>query len=235
LAAVGLLTADAASAGTIHSVLAARLETMSPGDKVSAILVLTDQAPIEELSTSLSARKATRRERHREIVLALQEAAARSQGAIRERLDQLQSEGRVSGYTAYWIANIVVVHGDRPAIVELAARADVVQAELLQDRTDTAVRACRERAPGRRFRRSEGRARSQERDPMHSGGSSLVRVRRDRAGHGGRESRYWRGRRPSGAGRPVARSAQALAGSLARRARRGHHLSRRRLWPRNLR
>ncbi|MCA9727861.1 MAG: S8 family serine peptidase, partial [Candidatus Eisenbacteria bacterium] len=107
-----------------------RLAAAHASQPIPALLILRDQAPIARISTELTARRASRRERHREIVHALREEAALAQPAILERLDALRAEGRVQGYTPYWIANLIVVEGERSAIEELAARDDVAQAEI---------------------------------------------------------------------------------------------------------
>jgi subtilisin family serine protease len=50
----------------------------------------------------------------------LRDEAARTQAPIRELLD-----ARGADYTSYWAANMIVAHGDRALVDELAARADV--------------------------------------------------------------------------------------------------------------
>ena len=119
-----------AQAGEIHPGLAEQLSRLAPTETTSAILVLQAQAPISELSASLTARGATRQERHYEVVTALQATAAQTQAPLLARLDDLRRAGEISDFTPYWIANLVVVEGQRRTIEELASRTDVAIAEI---------------------------------------------------------------------------------------------------------
>jgi len=119
-----------ASAGEIHPALRDQLERAQPSEMVSAIFVLEQQTDLASLDTSLKARRATRQDRHREVILALQQTAQEHQAALLQDLAARQSSGDVVGFTPYWIANLVVVHGRRQAIEELAARNDVSMAEV---------------------------------------------------------------------------------------------------------
>jgi len=129
--ALGLGLAGApASGGEIHPALRDQLERAQPSEMVSAIFVLEQQTDLASLDTSLKARRATRQDRHREVILALQQTAQEHQAALLQDLAARQSSGDVVGFTPYWIANLVVVHGRRQAIEELAARNDVSMAEV---------------------------------------------------------------------------------------------------------
>ncbi len=122
--AIGILGAPPAPAGTIHDAVLDQLSLLQYGEKISVIVHMADRADIPALSASLTARKATRAERHREVVVALREAAA-GQTPLLDRLETLRGMGEVEGYSSHWIINAVVVLGTARAIEEIAARPDV--------------------------------------------------------------------------------------------------------------
>ena len=101
------------------------LSSSPPGMKHSMIVHLTDQVDIHALDEQLYYQKVTRQFRHKTVVEALQAAAARSQGPVREFLDELVQTGEVEGYTPYWIVNCFVVLGTDQAAALLAQRDDI--------------------------------------------------------------------------------------------------------------
>ncbi len=119
-------TAVTAFAGELSPALEARLAELAPGQKVGALVLLQEQAPIAEISRSLSDRDAGRAERHETIVRSLQAATA-AQRDLLAALDVELRAGRVGGYRSYWIVNAVVVSADEEAIRMLVARPDVGQ------------------------------------------------------------------------------------------------------------
>jgi subtilisin family serine protease len=121
-----LATSVLATAGTLSPRLEERLAGLAPGEKVSVLVLLTEQAPIAQISRSLSDRDATLAERHETIIRALQ-AATVSQRDLLDALEIDLREGRIDGYHSYWIVNGVVVNADQEAILTLAARPDVYQ------------------------------------------------------------------------------------------------------------
>ncbi len=124
-----LVMATAATAGTIQPALQSTLDRARADEMVSVIIHLAEQAPIARLDGELRTSRASRLERHREVVLALQDAAL-AQAPLRRELDEARRDGLVAGYTGYWIANLMVVQA-RPALIEqLAARPDVLSVEL---------------------------------------------------------------------------------------------------------
>lgn len=129
LAALGT-TFSPAAAGEIHPGLVAQLSRLGSEETASAILVLSEQAPIAEISAALTARAATRQERHYEVVTALQATAATTQAPLLAELDELRRNGEIVDFTPYWIANLVVVEGRRRTIEALALRDDVAVAEV---------------------------------------------------------------------------------------------------------
>jgi len=122
------LAATAAAAGELQPALAARLREAPADALVSVIATLGEQAPIATLSRSLTAVGASRAQRHREVLASLHEAA-RSQAPLCAWLDEQRATGAVAGYTAHWIANLVVVAARPAVIAALAERADVAYVE----------------------------------------------------------------------------------------------------------
>ena len=123
------LLGSPANAGRIHPALQEELSHLSLNQQASAIVILKDQVDLEALKASLYARHANRAEWHREVVLALQSKAAETQGALLTELDARKARGEVTGYTSYWVGNMVVVRAQRSTIEDLAGRFDVDQAE----------------------------------------------------------------------------------------------------------
>jgi len=123
-----LLIAATATAGTISPALQGILDYSGPDEPVSVIVHMTEQAPIGELSASLSVNRTSRLERHSQIVVALQEAAAAQNDLIAE-LEFSKSSGGVIGFTSYWIANLMVVQAVPDEIVRIADRPDVAWLE----------------------------------------------------------------------------------------------------------
>lgn len=126
LAALGCLVLSApAMAGSVHPALESHLSTMSPEARTSMIVMLADRADVVRISEQLTVASATRAERHRTVVTALQDAAGRSQPALEAALEDLRAAGEVDGFTSYWITNAIVFSGTADAARQIAARADV--------------------------------------------------------------------------------------------------------------
>lgn len=113
------------SAGEIEPNFADYLNTLSPGEFVSAIVIMADQAGVKSLSSALKGERATRKERHRRVVSALKSAASRYQVNILDYLEVRRNQGTVKGYTPYWIMNLVVVQATISELAAIAARPDV--------------------------------------------------------------------------------------------------------------
>ncbi len=100
--AIGVsLLATVAAAGTIAPALQDQLASTAADQPVSVIVHFTDQAPITGISQDLTFRKASRKQRHEEIVLALKDAA-RSQDSLAAELESAKAAGGVVGFTRYW-------------------------------------------------------------------------------------------------------------------------------------
>ena len=116
-------------AGEIEQNFAEYLNTLSPDEFVSAIVIMADQADVKSLSAALKGERATRQERHRRVVSALKTAASISQGDILDHLQARKIQGAVKGYTPYWIMNLVVVQATIEELQRIAARPDVEMVE----------------------------------------------------------------------------------------------------------
>ena len=106
-AAVLLLAAATAQAGILHPALEARLNQAPIDEPISVIVHMSEQAPVTALDEQLRYAKASRAERHRQVLEALQSVTA-SQDAIKAELTSAVARGSVIGYTSYWITNCVV-------------------------------------------------------------------------------------------------------------------------------
>ena len=116
---------SSAEAGRLHPAVQDQFADLAPTDEATVLLILTDQADISALNGALKMQRATRQERHRQVIEELQKAAARSQGPLIDELNRRRGLGQISGFTPYWITNLIVVRGQRGAIEELAARLDI--------------------------------------------------------------------------------------------------------------
>lgn len=94
-------------------------------DFVSAIVILESPIDIMALDFSLHTRKASLADRHMEVISALKYNAEQTQPAFRNELEALKQRGELTGYTAYWIENLFVVHASKDFIESLRNRSDV--------------------------------------------------------------------------------------------------------------
>ncbi len=126
--AAAFTSIPASAASVIHPGLESKLTQLRPEDPVSVIVYL-EEAPIPEVSASLSAGAASRGLRNQIIIETLQEQQQRTQASLKHWLDQGLREGSVLGYTSYWVTNCVVVHARTEAVLAIAERADVERIE----------------------------------------------------------------------------------------------------------
>jgi subtilisin family serine protease len=122
---VVFLLAGTALAGVITPGLESQMQLLKGDDEVKVLVVLRDQADINVMNRQLHDSRASRQLRHETVLGALQDAAARSQGALLDDLQAGQRSGGIRGYTPHWLINAVVVVGTVDAIRELALRDDV--------------------------------------------------------------------------------------------------------------
>ena len=113
---------------TLHPAVEAQLSTGS-GDEPISVIAYLEEAPIATLDAQLQAERATRLQRHTTIVNALQ-AQQQTQAPFKAWLDQAMLDGKVLGYTSYWITNAIVIQATKETIREIERRADVEQIEL---------------------------------------------------------------------------------------------------------
>jgi len=131
LCAIALLGGSlvSAQAAILQEGLAVHLEELQDDDLVSVILIMEHQAPIAELNQMLKQERASLTQRHTEVVNALREASS-SQSALLEELEARKAAGAVTGYTSYWISNLVVAQITKAYLYELTARSDIAFIEL---------------------------------------------------------------------------------------------------------
>jgi subtilase family serine protease/subtilisin family serine protease len=129
LAALALGTPAPAGAGQVHPDVEERLAALPPGNPLSVIVELADQADPHAAGRAHRVRRA----RLRAVVDALRDKAARTQGPIRALLARELAAGRVQRAVPLWIVNGVAVTAPEGVIRALAARPDVREVRL--DRT----------------------------------------------------------------------------------------------------
>ncbi len=112
-------------AGLIDTDLDTILAQTAEDGTVSALVYMVDQVDTDALTDQLDGQRATLRQRHETVVLALQDLAQTLQRDVILQLDGLKSEGAIVDYKAHWIGNIIRVDGTPDAIRAIAARADV--------------------------------------------------------------------------------------------------------------
>ncbi len=118
-------------AGEISPELQDRWSKVAATDKVNAIFHLWERVDLRELDITLRDLRTTRQMRHKIVVEELQRVARESQPPFLSALDELQLNNRIDGYTAYWIANCVVVKGTRETLEELAKHPSIQWVEAV--------------------------------------------------------------------------------------------------------
>jgi hypothetical protein len=124
LAALLLLGTVSARAGTISPDLESKLSKLAPDELLPVLVHLRERAPVERILAAQKARGAGLRERHREIILALRDAAG-SQHDLLTALAGAKAQGAVAAYRSFWITNLVSVTATREMIRQIAARPEV--------------------------------------------------------------------------------------------------------------
>ena len=125
LAGVVFLCSGSVGAGVIDPALEAILSKAPPDKVVSTLVYLTDQVDTAELTSQLDVERAKLKRRHEVVVLALQENVALTQGPAVAHLAARKTDGGVSDYHAFWVANIIRVDAVPAEIRALADRGDV--------------------------------------------------------------------------------------------------------------
>ncbi len=115
-----LLLATGLLAANIDEAVLARMEMAKQDSVITVLLVLEEQADLRSLDQSLTARKASRAERHREVIRVLQGVAEQSQSALLDNLTLHRESGLVKAFKQHWLINAVDVTC-RPDLVYLLA------------------------------------------------------------------------------------------------------------------
>ncbi len=116
-----LLIAAPAEAGTIQPPLDEMIAEADAGEFIGAIIVMADMVDNEKLNLELKSRRATRAERHYEVVTTLMAKATDTQKPVLALLGQLEAEGKVREIRDFWISNMIAFEGNPEAIVEAAS------------------------------------------------------------------------------------------------------------------
>ena len=125
-----MLLAGNLLAGRLSPGLELYLENMPDEEMVTVMLAMQEQADIATLSDQLHRAQAPLAERHFVVVSTLQQTATASQAALVADLEELRNQNVVEGWTTHWLSNMVIVRATVATVRQLAARADVEQAEV---------------------------------------------------------------------------------------------------------
>ena len=94
---------------------------------VSMLVFLTDHMDITTLDSEMNRQKITLQERHKTVVVSLQQKAEATQGDFIEYLTERQSEGRVVDFKPYWISNLIRVDAPISEFQNIRKRDDVLE------------------------------------------------------------------------------------------------------------
>jgi hypothetical protein len=114
-----------ANAAEFSPALEYQLGHAQSSDLVSAIVILESPIDIRALDERLHNEKATKAQRHEQVLAALHYNAESTQPKFRAELDQAKFDGVVKGYTAYWIEDLFVIYATKDFIEGLRNRGDV--------------------------------------------------------------------------------------------------------------
>ncbi|KYK32081.1 MAG: hypothetical protein AYK22_00545 [Thermoplasmatales archaeon SG8-52-3] len=92
---------------------------------ISVLVYLKDQVDLDSINIKMNKQKASLRERHETIVLALQNTASASQAQLLKYLFELQDQDIVKEVQCFWIGNIIRVDTYQSMIDKIAKRDDV--------------------------------------------------------------------------------------------------------------
>ena len=122
-AALLVFFSQAAWAGRVHPELDAQLSALPPGQAISVIVEMSNQADL--VAAAASAPQSQRTARRRAVRDRLQILANEDQAAILALLTREQSLGNVHRLRRFWVFNGLAVTASEAVIRRLAARADV--------------------------------------------------------------------------------------------------------------
>ena len=93
------------------------------------LIVLRDQADLAVFPPPSARRSSALRSHHRSVVQALQRTARETQAAVLARLESLSARGEVSGFTPFWVVNLIAVEGTAVALAEIETLSEVAAIE----------------------------------------------------------------------------------------------------------
>ena len=111
--------------GEIDPSFEEKLDLIDWDEMVSSIVMIPEQVDLEALDNELILAGATRKERHKRVVLALREMTQRTQGDIRSFLGEAMRNGEVREFRPFWVTNAIAVRATKGFISELSNRTDV--------------------------------------------------------------------------------------------------------------
>lgn len=94
---------------------------------ISVLIYLDDQVDIPMIDSQLDEQKASLKDRHETVVIALQNTAITTQGEVIEYLTDLKKQGAVETFESYWISNVVRVDASKDTIKSISDHPDVRQ------------------------------------------------------------------------------------------------------------
>ena len=106
------------------------LKSSDAKDYVRVLVYLKDQVDIDALNERLYREKASAQSRAYQVITALQEKAASTQGPIINYLEEKLDDRSVFDYKPFWVANFLMVEARPDIINEIAQRTDVAQLDL---------------------------------------------------------------------------------------------------------
>lgn len=126
IASACLFMCGTLSAGEIDQGLEEVFDLSEPGEVISTLVYLWDQADITAIKLQHDAERSPLAQRNADVVKALQETAQLTQAAVLQELTQRRAAGEVESFEPFWIANIIRVDATEPVIREIADHPDVM-------------------------------------------------------------------------------------------------------------
>ena len=105
---------------TIEPSLEKQLSGAQQGEKLNVILALYNPRDIQALDQDLHFMHAGRVERYLTAYKALRANAAETQASVIKQIEAYELAGEIEYHKAYWIGNLIVVHGTAVTILNLA-------------------------------------------------------------------------------------------------------------------
>ncbi len=109
----------------IDPLLAEKLQSTPDDGLVQVIIVLQDQVDVNGMRQTFKAARASKEERHYQVVTALRQKAAQTQPSLLEFLSRQKAAGEVQHYESMWIVNMVLATATKRTIRELALRNEI--------------------------------------------------------------------------------------------------------------